>query len=87
MAEHRTALDHFVAGEAAAKADLARALEGMATNAACEAKAISERDHRPSTSSTRADIRELELALLAYDRAKAAADAARVAAGEDTIGC
>ena len=59
----------------AARADLVRALRSTARALTQEANMIESAGHAPGPQSTRADLRELEFYLRAYDKARAALDA------------
>ena len=64
----------------AAQADIVRAMRATSAALAREAN-VSERGAIAATDSTRADLREAEDALLAYDKARAALEAVEAMEG------
>jgi hypothetical protein len=74
---HRTTLSHYEVLERSAAVDCARVLRGRAKQMERMAQDI-EDGGRVNTGMHRADLREIEEALLAYDKARAALEAIRV---------
>jgi hypothetical protein len=77
MTTARTTLAHYEVLERAAAAECARVLRGRAKQMERMAQDI-EDGGRVNTGLHRADLREIEDALLAYDKARAALEAIRV---------